>query len=163
MSVDTTKAVGRRTLYFERIEEIVADAERVAAGPHRTLGNWSAGQIFMHLARNFDLSIDGGVSAPWPVKIIARLFLKRRLLRRPMPAGYQLPAKAATQLVPGETETEAGLAGLRQAADRYQTTRHRAPHAVLGRLTAQEWDQLHLRHAELHLSFLVPEAEPADR
>jgi hypothetical protein len=27
---------------------------------------------------------------------------------------------------------------------------------VLGPLTNAEWEQLHLRHAELHMSFVVP-------
>jgi hypothetical protein len=31
-----------------------------------------------------------------------------------------------------------------------------ARHPVLGKLTHEEWTQLHLRHAELHLSFAVP-------
>jgi hypothetical protein len=32
---------------------------------------------------------------------------------------------------------------------------HREPHGFFGKLTHQQWDQLHMRHAELHLSFLV--------
>ncbi len=33
----------------------------------------------------------------------------------------------------------------------------RMPSPFLGKLTKDEWDRLHMRHAELHLSFFVPE------
>ncbi len=48
------------------------------------------------------------------------------------------------------------MLNLRQAIHRLQTEEKRAPNPVLGKLTREEWDRLHCRHAELHLSFLVP-------
>jgi len=39
---------------------------------------------------------------------------------------------------------------------RLQATTKRYPSPAFGPLTLEEWDQLHLRHAELHLSFFVP-------
>jgi hypothetical protein len=32
-----------------------------------------------------------------------------------------------------------------------------APSPILGTLTHEEWIAMHLRHAELHLGFLIPE------
>ncbi|MBX9787841.1 MAG: DUF1569 domain-containing protein [Pirellulales bacterium] len=32
----------------------------------------------------------------------------------------------------------------------------RVPHPVIGRLSVDQWNRFHLRHAELHLSFFVP-------
>jgi hypothetical protein len=46
---------------------------------------------------------------------------------------------------------------LRAAIDRLNREPKRAPSPVFGKMTREEWDQLHLRHAELHLSFFVPE------
>lgn len=157
--IDTTKVQQRRPLRFTSLDDIRADLDRLAqAGEIRTLGNWSAGQIFQHLAVGFNCSIDGlRFHLPAPVRFLFRLFLKSAFLNKPMRAGFRLPAKSATQLVPPPTTgQEEGLLNLRQAIHRLQTEEKRAPNPVLGKLTREEWDRLHCRHAELHLSFLVP-------
>lgn len=51
------------------------------------------------------------------------------------------------------------MASLRQAIGRLKTETKRGAHPVIGRLNAAEWDQFHLRHAEMHLGFIVPEAD----
>ena len=64
------------------------------------------------------------------------------------------------QLVPAPVSFEDGLQSLRQAIHRLQTETQRAPNPVLGPLSIEEWNQLHCRHCELHLSFLVPGSRP---
>jgi hypothetical protein len=153
MAVKTSKVVGRRELRFDSLEAIVREAERVASCEADVLGNWSIGQILMHLARSVDASIDGFDSVEsWYVRAAART-IKHRFLTRPMKAG--LPAMGEV-LVPGDTEALAGLKGLREAIARLAGTAERALHPAFGKLSPQEWDQLHMRHAELHLSFIVP-------
>lgn len=155
--VNTRRVTGRRTLHFNHPREILADAEQLVRGEFHTLGNLSAGQIFMHLARNIDMSIDGIPEQPHPLlRFFARTFLKRRALTKPMSPGIKLPAPFAKRLMPSETSTEAGLKGLREAIERLEATDQRQPSPLLGPLTKEEWNQLHCRHAELHLSFLVP-------
>ena len=44
----------------------------------------------------------------------------------------------------------------RAAMDRLRTTAPAAPNPVFGRLTHEQWIQLNLRHAELHLGFHLP-------
>ncbi|MCA9247147.1 MAG: DUF1569 domain-containing protein [Planctomycetales bacterium] len=157
MPVNTKKVAERRSLVFTDVHQIVADAQQVVSGPFHTSGNWSAGQIFMHLARAVDSSIDGlDVKIAFPVRIVGRYFLKRRILEGTMPAGFRLSGASAEKLVPGETETAAGLKGLREAIARLDQTSQRVPHAVFGPLTKEEWDRLHCRHAEMHLSFIIP-------
>ena len=57
MAVDTAKVVARRELHFQSIQDILDDVEAVQAAPQiETLGNWSAGQIFKHLANTIDMS-----------------------------------------------------------------------------------------------------------
>jgi hypothetical protein len=60
------------------------------------------------------------------------------------------------KLTPGETETAAGLKGLREAFSRLKATDQRAEHVVFGPLTKEEWNRFHCRHAEMHLSFIIP-------
>ncbi len=157
MAVDTAKVQGRRKVAYASLDEMLADAERVTSGGFKTLGNWSAGQIFLHLAQSFDTSIDGSdLEFPWYLRTLARLF-KKQMLKGPMPPGFKLPPKAAEVLVPPPTSTEEGLAALRAAVARLEREPARAISPILGEMSGEEWNRLHLNHANLHMSFLVPE------
>jgi Protein of unknown function (DUF1569) len=157
MAVDTAKVQGRRPVAYTSFGEMLADAERVTSGKFKTLGNWTAGQIFAHLAKSFDTSIDGSdAQFPWYIRTLARVF-KKQMLKRPMPAGFKLPAEAAAALVPPATSTAEGLAALRSAVARLENEPKRAYSPVLGEMTRDQWNQLHLSHANLHMSFVVPD------
>ncbi len=157
MAVNTKRVVGRRTVHYESFAEVLADAERMATIPVRTLGNWSVGQIYTHLARSIDVMIDGApFSAPLPMRWLLRA-IKGWILQRPLPVGFQLPKQAA-RLVPEPTmTTAAGLESLRTAIARLQATETRAPHPGFGHCTPAEWDTFQFRHCESHMSFIVPE------
>jgi hypothetical protein len=157
-AIDTKRVAGRRQPHYNSVDDLLADAQKLAQSPHRTLGNWSLGMILKHLANTFTMGIDGGVPpAPWILRTIARTVMKRRMLRGPMPAGYKLPPSAARTLMAGPTSSEEGLAALRTAIGRWKTESKRSSHPFFGNLTPDEWTQLQLRHAELHMSFVVPE------
>ena len=157
MAVKTGKVTGRRKVHYDSYQDLLNDAERLAGGEVRLLGNWSFGQILGHLARSMEFAIDGApFKAPWAMRCIARLFMRQRLITRPMPAGFKLPGRAAEHLVPDPLSTEEGMASLRAAIQRMHDETERQPHALLGELSLDEWDSLQLRHAEMHLSFVVP-------
>lgn len=156
MSVKTAKVKGRRELDYQSYAELLADADRLSAGPVKTLGNWSAGQIFRHLALVFNGSIDGyTVRFPWYFRILAKLF-KKKLISGSMPAGFNLPSKGGETLMPALTSAEEGLAELHDAVARLEREPGRAWHPMFGNLSKEEWDKIHLHHASLHMSFLVP-------
>jgi hypothetical protein len=73
-----------------------------------------------------------------------------------MPAGFKVP-KVIAVLLPAGDDAIAGLAAMERAVARLRQTHVRAPHPLFGSLSAEEWDQLHMRHSEMHLSFIVPE------
>jgi hypothetical protein len=156
-AVDTTKVGNRRTLHFDNLEDIRAEVERLAGSKDvRALGNWSSGQVFKHLAITMNNSIDGAPpSLPAIVRFFLRLLIKRRMLTKPMSPGFQLPKRAAHMLPPA-TSFEEGLQSIRHALQRLRTENKRADHLAVGPLTEAEWVQMHCRHCELHLSFLVP-------
>lgn len=157
MPVDTAKVQGRRVLKFNSLDDILADVERLNQSKLRALGNWSPGQILKHVSINMIWCLDGApVTAPWFVRLIGWL-VKNRFLTKPMSAGFTLPKATADHLVPGETSWEDGVQAIRTAIGRLkaESQRHRSP--FLGELTREQWDQLHCRHCELHLSFLIPE------
>ena len=157
--IDTAKVTGRRTLRFNSLDDILAEAERLAAAPRvRAMGNWTLPQAIGHLARSLDISIDGAkFRVVWYIRLIGPL-LKKRILTKPMPAGFRLKGEAAATLLPESAAslTEA-LAHLKRATVRIKQEPHRAPHAFFGKLSREEWDRFHARHAEMHLSFFVPE------
>jgi Protein of unknown function (DUF1569) len=157
MPVDTTKVEGRRKVDYKTLGEVLADADRLAAGPVTLLGNWSAGQVFRHLAGAYNGSIDGfPASFPWYFRLMGRIF-KKKLLGGPMPSGLKLPPELAEKVMPEPTSTEEGLAELRAAISRLEREPGRARHPIFGDLTRDEWNQIHLSHANLHMSFLLPE------
>ena len=157
MPIDTSKVQNRREVQYTSLQDVLADAERLTQGNFNTLGNWSAGQIFLHLAKSFNDSIDGSdMRLPWYLKLLGPL-LKNKLLRGPMAPGVKLPESVAKVTVPGPTSTEEGMAALRSAIARLESESKRAPSPFLGAMTKDEWNRLHLNHSALHMSFLVPQ------
>lgn len=156
---DTT-ANERREVHYSSLEELRADAAALVAVPCRTVGNWSFGKILMHLAASIDGSFDGfPFLMPWPVRRLVAPFFKRSALRRKMKPGLRLPKRAREMLPADETTVEEGWRALLAAADRFGRESPRAEHPFLGPLSPEEWMLLHLRHAELHMSFVRPVTE----
>ena len=156
--VVTKNVSGRRELHFHAIDEIVADAEKLVASPNiKTLGNWPLGRLLAHLTTAINGSIDGvDARAPLLFRLAGKL-VKNRILNSAMLPGFQLPDRFQADLFPEVESPQDALEGLLKAAARAKTERMTACHPVFGQLTHDEWTQLHLRHAELHLSFVVPE------
>lgn len=149
--INTKKAMDRRSVRYETLAEFLDDAERLANRPVRTLGNWSQGQIYEHLARSLDVSIDGTKLFPAPMRLVLNLFFKKSFLNKGIPAGFKAPGN----FVPEATSVEDGLASLRRAVARQNGVEERAPHPGFGKFSRREWDQFNLRHAEMHMSFIV--------
>lgn len=153
MSVVTKKVQGRRTVRYETLDDLLAEAEQLATSDIRTLGNWSLGQNLKHIAMALDSSIDGNdFKLPAPVRFLMSLFMKRKFLTKSIPAGFKSTAK----FIPDETSTEDGLTALREAVARQKQESKRVPHPGFGKLTNKEWEDFNLRHAEMHMSFIVP-------
>ena len=157
MTVNSKSVRDRRDLSFQSMEDLLADAEDLVASPNtRTLGNWPLRQLLTHLACTIENSMDGfQVQAPWLVRLIGP-FLKRRMLTRKMSPGIKLPRNADATSFPETESNMAALERLRLAIARSKHDTMAARHPAFGPMTHDEWYQLHLRHAELHLSFARP-------
>jgi Protein of unknown function (DUF1569) len=157
MSINTAKVANRRPLHFESVQQILDDVERLNPATTKTLGNWSGGQIFWHLGTVINGSIDGApLRFSWILRMLGRM-MKKHVLTRGMKPGFQLKGKAAEFLIPAATNWEEGREYLRRSIRRLQTeSKRESTSPLLGPMTREDWDKLHCRHAELHLSFLVP-------
>ncbi len=154
MPINTAKVTNRRQLKFNSYEEMLTEVHSLAAGPCKQLGNWSLGLICQHLATGMHGSIDGlKITPPWHISLM-RPLVRWYLLNREMPSGVQLKGQAAVLLVPGDTETAAGLSALEAAVARLARETVRKPSPLLGAMNAAQWDRLHLNHAAMHLSFI---------
>jgi hypothetical protein len=146
----------RRTVDYSTLEEVRLDAEALAAGPYATVGNWTFGQILEHLAQAMHASIDGfPFGAPWYMRLVAPL-VKNSVLTRRMKPGFKLPKAAASYLPSADATVEESLTRLVNGIERLEVETPNAPHPVFGKLAREEWIALHLRHSELHMSFVVP-------
>jgi hypothetical protein len=173
VSVNTRRVSGRRKLRFESMAELEEEIERLATADVECLGNWSSGQIFTHLARVMLTAVDGTeLRPPLVSRLIAFVFrplLKWLLFHRGMPAGIPhkgIPvvgevSEASTLAADASVSIEEGLAELRTAIERYKSAEKLQPHPGFGRISREDWDRFSLRHAELHLSFVVPRPEGA--
>lgn len=160
-TVKTGEVSDRRSLRFETIDDLRAEVDRIvaaaAAGTLRGSGNWTAGQIFGHLAAWIHYSYDGyPFKTPWIIRMILRLRVTR-YLRDGLPAGVRIPRVAAGTYATEDLSLEAGAERFRRALDRLKSdepARYDSP--AFGRLTDEDRIGLNLRHAELHLGFLHP-------
>jgi len=162
MPADAAAVLQRRTLHFDTIEQILADVDGLEKaqkqGKLRTLGNWSPGQNLGHLASWIDYSYDG---VPFKIPFIARIVMrpmKNKFLYKPMRPGARIPRLKDGTLGIDQISFEEGLARLRKNLGRLKSEPPQSPHALFGRLNHDEWIAQHLRHSELHLSYL--HAEP---
>lgn len=163
-TIDTGKVADRRSIRYRSPAEFRADLDAIVAaeraGKLRRSGNWGVGQIFGHLAAFIDYAYDGypsNMNPPWFIKLILR-WRKNKYVRGPLPAGVKIPGIEGGTTGIEPLSLDEGLNRLTKAWDRLEKRPPAEPNIVFGPLSHEEWISLHLRHAELHLSFLHPAA-----
>ena len=152
MTINTKKVKGRRKVRYESLDDLLEEAKRLSQGETQTLGNWSPGQIYKHFAWALDSSIDGiDFSMPAPLRLIMTVLFKNKFLNKSLPPGF----KSVEKYIPEETSTEEGIALLEEAIQRQKQETSRVPHPAFGNIGVDGWNRFHLRHAEMHMSFIV--------
>jgi hypothetical protein len=164
--IDTGRVRNRRAVRLRTIDDLVAEVERVTtaaiAGRVRPLGNWSAAQVFNHLGKLMELSFDGFSwryrrGPQWltrPLRFLAWPWLIRLAFR----PGFQNPPEAAALEPPALVPLAEAAAELRRQIERIRRGEQMTQEsAVEGPYSHEQWLYIHLRHAELHLSFLAIE------
>ena len=152
----------RRDLHFQTLAEAVDDVRRLSTVDLRTTGNRSPTSLVEHLAHAITIYVDGidpGI-IPLPVRVLAmpiRSLLRKRFCFGPMPAGAKNPRKIESAFYPDRLNTfDQAAEAFGDAVARLEATETMPHHPVLGTMTKHEVEQLHCRHAELHLSFIHP-------
>ena len=160
----TAERTHRRTLEFSTLEEVRADIEALAAGSYVTVGKWSFAQILDHLGSSLNASIDGfPFKAGWLVRWLVAPFIKNSILTKPMKPGFALPKKFSSYLPSDDCTMDEALPKVLKAIRRFENEVPIADHPFFGKMASEEWMILHMRHAELHLSFVVPTAAAGEQ
>ena len=161
MNNKSTQQKKPRKLRFNSISDILRDAEQICHANHVIqLGNWSAGQAFEHLAKSFCSSVTASKAdiSVWR-RAIARV-CKPIVLRYGLPAGVQIASVsdvAAREFLPRETvSVEEGYEELLRAVSAISENDMDATHNCFGKMSPEDWERMHCRHAELHLRLLLP-------
>ena len=145
-------------LRFNSIDQVLEAVERLAAaeteGKLRSSGRWTLGQALNHLATWVDYAYEGfPLKIPFFLRWLGPL-TKKRALSKPMKPGLRIPGIQGGTLATVVVPTADAMPHFRRSFARLSAQAPGDPHPILGTLTHEEWMALHLRHAELHLSFL---------
>lgn len=155
----TAAQTQRRNLQFTTLDEVRDDIQALAAGSYVTVGNWSFAQILDHLGSAMNSSLDGfSFQGPWFVRWCVAPFIKNSILTKQMKPGFKLPKKFSSYLPNEDCTMDDALPKVLAAIERFDEEIPTADHPFFGKMASEEWMSLHLRHAELHLSFVVPTA-----
>jgi hypothetical protein len=155
------------------LPDLVAEVDRVrasaVAGRVRPLGAWTAAQVFHHLGTFVEGSLDGFTfQYPWRLRWLSWLGGKLSwhwLMRWAFRPGFTNPPGAAAVEPDPAVPLEAAAAYLGRQLGRVLGGERMTRRSPTGETPSHEqWVDCHLRHAELHLSFLhiepVVPAEP---
>jgi hypothetical protein len=166
--IDTRRIANRRPVHFQSIDELAVEVDRItaaaAAGNVRPLGNWSPAQILWHIGRFIELSFDGFPfryrrGPPWVLRLF-RLLAWRRLIALAFRPGFKNPPEAAA-LEPDPSVSLVGASAYlkRELARIHNGEQMTQACSIDGPYSHEQWVYIHLRHAELHLSFLAEEGK----
>ena len=158
--IDTSRVKDRRPLRFETLASLRGEIESLAmadrAGKLQSLGNWTLGQTFGHLATWIDCSYDGfPIKAPWWLRLLVRP-MKRQFLHGSMRAGIKIPRVDGGTIGIEPCSLDDGLLRYQRAIDRLERDPPTQPSILFGPMSHDEWISLNLRHAELHLGYFKP-------
>ena len=153
----------RRKLRFASLDDAIADADRLvaaeAAGKLQHVGRWELGQALGHVATWAEFPFTGyppEVRAPLPVRLTLRM-LRNRILNTGMITGVKIGKIPGGTLGMEKVDCRYGADRLRAAFTQLKSECPAVTNPVFGTLTHDQWIKLNLRHAELHLSFQVPQ------
>ena len=161
--VNTRAVAGRRVLHLDTLDDLSQEVNRViaatAAGRVRPLGNWSSAQVLWHLGRLIEFSVDGfPFRYNWALRAACRILSTvswRWCINLAFRPGFRNPRGAQALEPDPSVSLEAAATFLREQIARIpRGARMTQPSPTGERVSHEQWIYVHLRHAELHLSFL---------
>lgn len=153
----TQVALRRRSLAFADFDALLAEIDRLHDGGYEKLKQWDLSQMLEHVGMGMKAAMRGSkFKAPWVVRLIAPLILKKILRGKQMRENVKVP-KA---ILPGPSRDEAkAVEEFRSLVGEFRDYRGALhPHPFFGSLDSKTWRELTLIHAAHHLRFLSPKS-----
>ena len=146
-----------RELRFETLDDILAEARRIAAQPDAaSRGSWTPAQNLWHVGRFIKAGVEGyPAKVPFILKLIGPLFKKKFTTKGFTPGVIKLPSLAAEHVVaPADTTVEQAMELFESAVQGAKDKGFLPKNPMMGKMTQQEWIDLHCRHAEMHFGLI---------
>ena len=146
-----------RELRFETLDDLIAEARRIAAQPDTTTrGSWTLAQNIWHVGRFIQAGVEGyPAKVPFILKLIGPLFKKKFTTKGFSPGVIKLPSQAAEHVVaPADTTIEQAMDMIETAVQGAKEKGFLPKNPMMGKMTQQEWIALHCRHAEMHFGLI---------
>jgi hypothetical protein len=166
VTIDTRRVANRRAVRLRTLDDLVAEVDHIAAaataGKVRPLGNWSTAQVLWHIGKLIECSFDGFPfryrRGPQWVARLLRLIAWRWLIALAFRPGFNNPPEAAVLEPEPSLSLDAAAIYLQKQIARIRNGERMTQECSVERpYSHEQWVYIHLRHAELHLSFLVDE------
>lgn len=156
-----TKQAAHRNLRFASIDDAIAEVDRIlaseAAGRLRRTGNWTAGQIFGHLATWIEFGYVGyPMRVSWFGRLMARL-MRGSFVRRGLPKGFRISGAPAGTYGVEDMSAAEGARRFKALLERLRNEPAKFPSPAFGPMPRESEIGLALRHAELHMGYLHPQ------
>ena len=146
----------RRELAFENLDAALDDVRELAAGEVQVTGGHTFAEIVRHRALTNNM-VTGKIkppTLPWYMRL-AMPFIRSSILNGDVKPGFKLPAKMESYFWSTESvEIEEAIEQLSASIENYKNNGPLEIHPVFGRATREQVDQLTLKHAAMHLSFV---------
>lgn len=147
----------RRELKFNSLDEVQTEIERLAAGDVQVTGNHSFGKIVRHLAITNEM-VCGKIAPPklpWYMRMVMPL-ISGWILNGPVKPGFKLPSNMEPFLWPiQEVSVSEAVEQFRDSVEYYKRNGPLPIHPVFGKATREQVDLMTLKHAAMHLSFVI--------
>ena len=145
-----------RILKFSTLDDILTESHRIAALPEVTSrGSWTPAQNIWHVGRFIKAGVEGyPTKVPWFLKLVGPL-MKKQFTTKGFKPGIKLPSQAADHMVaPSDTTIERAIEMISCAVEGANEKGFLPKNPMMGKMTQQEWIDLHCRHAEMHFGLI---------
>ncbi len=144
----------RPDLKFNTVDEMIADAQALRAGPYDRAGQWDLAMILDHLAKAMGGPFAaGGKNLPWPAARIGRFVMHRFAQRTTYPA-IQFPAPKSMKPTTGIALEPAFAEFLTAARQVQAASGETIQWPPFGAMPLEDFRKIQLLHGAHHLSFL---------
>ena len=155
--MNDTERIPLRRLRFNSFEEVQQEIRTLHEQGYEQHGAWSLGQICQHLRIFFDGSVHGFKKMlPAPIRFILYYVAFKRVLKHgKMQRGIKVPSFLLPEKEAVTVDDADEVQKLQASVQEFVShPGDYKPSPGFGKLTREEWHQLHLIHCAHHLRFL---------